>query len=104
MGVNVHSEFVKLACMFLNCKSGVVPFKYLGLPVGANLRRISTWEPLIVFLKNRLSSWGRKYISLGGRIVLINSVLNAIPIFFLSFLKMPVSVVKAVVRIQRSFL
>jgi hypothetical protein len=104
MGVNVHSEFVKLACMFLNCKSGVVPFKYLGLPVGANLRRISTWEPLIVFLKNRLSSCGRKYISLGGRIVLINFVLNAIPIFFLSFLKMPVSIVKAVVRIQRSFL
>jgi hypothetical protein len=36
--------------------------------------------------------------------VLINSVLNAIPIFFLSFLKMPRSVVKAVVRIQRNFL
>jgi hypothetical protein len=101
MGVNVHSDFVELACTFLNCKSGVVPFKYLGLPVGTNPRHLSTWEPLLVFPKKRLSSWGKKYISLGGRIVLINSVLNAIPIFFLSYLKMPASVVKSVVRIQR---
>jgi hypothetical protein len=104
MGVNVRTEFVELACTFLNCRHGEVPFKYLGLPVGANPRRISTWEPLLVYLKKRLSLWGKKYISLGGRIVLINSVLNAIPIFFLSFLKMPVSVVKSVVRIQMNFL
>lgn len=30
---------------------------------------------------------GNKYVSLGGRIVLLNSVLNAMPIFYLSFLK-----------------
>jgi hypothetical protein len=54
MGVNVHTDFVELACMFLNCKSGVVPLKYLGLPVGANPRRVSTWEPLIVFLRGVL--------------------------------------------------
>jgi hypothetical protein len=104
MGVNVRNDFVELACTFLNCRHGEVPFKYLGLPVGANPRRLATWEPLLSYLKNRLSWWGKKYISLGGRIVLINSVLNAIPIFFLSFLKMPVSVAKAVVRIQRNFL
>jgi hypothetical protein len=36
--------------------------------------------------------------------VLINAVLNSIPIFFLSFLKMPVGVWKKVVKIQRQFL
>jgi hypothetical protein len=36
--------------------------------------------------------------------VLINSVLNLIPIFFMSFLKMPSQVVKEVRRIQREFL
>jgi hypothetical protein len=85
MGVNVRSDFVELACTFLNCKHGEVPFKYLGLLVGANPRRIATWEPVLAYLKKRLSLWGKKYISLGGRIVLINSVLNAIPIFFLVF-------------------
>ncbi|KAK2414852.1 hypothetical protein QL285_037392 [Trifolium repens] len=104
MGVNTQADFVDLACSFLNCRQGQFPFKYLGLPVGANPRRLSTWDPLIDYLKKRLNSWGKKHISLGGRIVLINSVLNSIPIFFMSFLKMPSQVVKTVVRIQREFL
>jgi hypothetical protein len=36
--------------------------------------------------------------------VLINSVLNSIPIFYRSFLKMPAVVIKKIVRIQREFL
>jgi hypothetical protein len=29
---------------------------------------------------------GKKHLSLGGRIVLVNSVLNSIPIYYLSFM------------------
>ena len=36
--------------------------------------------------------------------MLLNSVLNSMPIFYFSFLKMPVHVWKRVVRIQREFL
>jgi hypothetical protein len=83
---------------------GAVPFNYLGLPVGANVRRTSTWEPLLATLRHRLGSWGNKFVSLGGRIVLLNTVLNAIPIFYLSFFKIPILVWKKVRRIQREFL
>jgi hypothetical protein len=55
-------------------------------------------------IKAKLNSWGNRYISLGGRIVLLNSVLNSVPIFYLSFLKMPVKVIKKVEAIQRNFL
>jgi hypothetical protein len=104
MGENVPPLFMDMVCNFLNCKLGVVPFVYLGLPVGANPRRKSTWDPLIVQLRRRLRSWGNRYVSLGGRIVLLNSVLNAIPIFYLSFLKLPAVVLKEIIRIQREFL
>jgi hypothetical protein len=104
MGINVSQEFMSLVSTFLNCKIGVVPFKYLGLPVGANPRWMVTWEPLLEALRKRLSTWGNKYVSLGGRIVLLNSVLNAIPIFYLSFLKVLVLVWKKIRRIQREFL
>ena len=43
-------------------------------------------------LSGRLNFWGHKYISFGGRIVLLNSVLNSIPIFYLTFMKMSVHV------------
>jgi hypothetical protein len=104
MGVNVSNEFLTVASDFLNCRVNSIPFKYLGLPIGANLRHASMWEPLLVSLRKRLGAWGNRYVSLGGRIVLLNSVLNAIHIFYLSFMKMPVQVWKSIQRIQREFL
>ena len=102
--VNVDNDSMDMACNFLNCSKGSVPFKYLGLLVGAKAKSMSTWEPLVEKLSGRLNTWGHKYISFGGRIVLLNSVLNVIPIFYLSFLKLPVQVWKRLVRIQREFL
>jgi hypothetical protein len=104
MGVNVSNDFLELASGFLNCRVGHLPFKYLGLPMGANPKSLSTWRPMLDSIKKRLGSWGNKYISLGGRIVLINAVISSIPIFFLSFMKMPVKVWREVVTIQRNFL
>jgi hypothetical protein len=58
-----------MASRFLNCRIGRTLFKYLGLPVGANPRRLATWRLMIDVLKNRLNSWGNKYLSFGGRTV-----------------------------------
>jgi hypothetical protein len=104
IGVNVSQEFLRVASAFLNYRMTCLPFRYLGLPVGANPRRAVMWEPLLDSLPKRLGLWSNKYISLGGRIVLLNSVLNAIPIFYLSYMKIPVQVWKQVRRIQREFL
>jgi hypothetical protein len=93
-----------MACNFLDCGQGSFPFKYLGLPVGGNPGRVNTWEPLVDQFSKKLSSWGNRYLTLGGRIVLLNFILNVIPIFYLSFLKMSASVIKKVVGIQRGFL
>lgn len=65
---------------------------------------MATWEPMVEQLRNRLHSWGTKFVSLGGRITLLNSVLNAVHIFFLSFMKIPTKVLKMVTRIQGEFL
>jgi hypothetical protein len=70
VGVNVSDTFMDVACSFLNCIKGSLPFKYLGLPVGANPRRISTWDPVVLSLRNKLNLWGNKHISFGGRIFL----------------------------------
>ena len=104
MGINVEPAFMDMACIFLNCSQGCFPFKYFGLSVGGNPSQISTWDPLLDQFSKRLPSWGNRYLSLGGRIVLLNPVLNVILIFYLSFFKMPVSVASKIVRIQREFL
>jgi len=82
IGVNVLRDFMEAACGFLHCREGSVPFKYSGLPVGANSKKVSTREPMLEQLRNWLNSWGTKYVSLGDMITLLNFVLNAIPFFF----------------------
>ncbi|MCI11828.1 putative non-LTR retroelement reverse transcriptase, partial [Trifolium medium] len=51
-GVNVSSTFLEMVSTFLNCKLGTIPFKYLGLPIGANPKNMSTWDPLLEHLRN----------------------------------------------------
>jgi hypothetical protein len=104
IGVNVSNNFLDTAATFLNCRIGSLPFKYLGLPVGANPRLMSTWKPMVDAIRRRVGSWGNKFLSFGGRIVMVNAILNAIPIYYLSYLKMPAKVWREVIKIQRRFL
>ncbi|XP_058759065.1 uncharacterized protein LOC131632309 [Vicia villosa] len=55
-------------------------------------------------MRRRLSSWKCRCLSIGGRITLISSVLNAIPVYYLSFYKIPKVVLAEMVKLQREFL
>jgi hypothetical protein len=76
---------------------GELPFIYLGLLISANPKKEAKWEPVIKVLKN-------KHVSLGSRVILIISNLAAIPTFYLSFMKMPIIVLKKMVMLQRNFM
>ena len=89
VGANVATSWLNEAVMALNCKVGSIPFMYLGLPIGGNARRLSFWEQLINRFKSRLSVWKLKHLSLGGRLVLLKSVLSSLPVYALSFFKAP---------------
>jgi hypothetical protein len=56
MRINVCDNFMEMTCTFLNYIQGSVPFKYLGLSVGVNLRRMTTWNPLVTSLRKKLNS------------------------------------------------
>ncbi|MCI18658.1 LINE-1 reverse transcriptase like [Trifolium medium] len=51
-GVNVSNDFMNMASTFLNCRVGGIPFKYLGLPVGANPKLMSTWKPMLDVIRD----------------------------------------------------
>ncbi|GAU51623.1 hypothetical protein TSUD_414500 [Trifolium subterraneum] len=103
-GINVEANFLEAAASFLSCSVDSIPFKFLGIPVGANPRRQETWQPIIDSLTKRLSSWTGRNLSIGGRVTLINSVLSSIPLYFFSFYKAPRCIVNKLVRIQQNFL
>lgn len=53
-GVRVPEIVVSNLASFLGCVSGKLLMKYLGLPLGANPRRISTWQPVIDNMEKKL--------------------------------------------------
>lgn len=89
VGVCVNYGFLEASSNFLHCSIGQIPFKFLGLLVGANPRRLDTWKPIIDMMKRRLASWKNRHISIGFWIVLINSVLSSLPPYFFIFFKVP---------------
>ncbi|GKV27402.1 hypothetical protein SLEP1_g36575 [Rubroshorea leprosula] len=103
-GLNVEEEWVEKTAWSLNCRRGPLPFKYLGIPIGGNHRRLTFWRPLIQGFKNRLASWKGKLLSLGGRITLVNSVLSSLLVFFMSFFFVPKGVINELEKIRRDFL
>ena len=62
------------------------------------------WDPVILKCERKLSKWKQRNLSFGERVTLIKAVLNSIPIFFISFFRVPKNVVDKLVRLQRSFL
>ena len=89
---------------YLTCRLLAIPFLYLGLPIGANPRWSDTWDPIVKKCERKLAKWKQKLLSFGGRVTLIKSVLNSIPIYFLSFFKAPNKVLDKWVWIQRLLL
>ena len=80
MGVNVNGSWLSEAALVLNYKVGSIPFTYLGLPIGGNAHRLAFWEPLINCINSRLPGWRSRYLSLGGHLVLLKSVLSSLPV------------------------
>lgn len=65
----MDDNFLSTTEGFLHCKVASVSFKYLGLSVGGNPRRESTWVRVLDGLQNMLISWKNRCGDLGGRIV-----------------------------------
>jgi hypothetical protein len=67
------------------CPIGSYPFRYLGIPMHFRRLRNKDWEKIEERIEKKLSTWKGKYLLVGGRLVLINSILTSLPMFMLSF-------------------
>ena len=88
----------------IGCKIIQLPMTYLGLPLGANFKYKSIWDPILEKMERKLSGWQRMYLSKGDRITLIKSTLSSLPTYFISLFPIPVSMALRIDKIQRDFL
>lgn len=103
-GVGVTDLEISRLAGILKCESASFPFIYLGLPVGANMKLSKNWSSVIDKFEKRLSSWKAKNLSFGGRLTLVKSVLNSLPLFYFSLFKVPRKVLNTLDGLRRRFL
>ncbi|KEH16957.1 hypothetical protein MTR_0061s0090 [Medicago truncatula] len=95
VGVNVSDSWLNEAASILRCRVGKVLFVYLGLSIGGDPRRLIFWEPLLRSIKTRLSGFNSRFLSFGGRLVLLKSILTSLPVYALSFFKASLGIISS---------
>ncbi|XP_058775491.1 uncharacterized protein LOC131649751 [Vicia villosa] len=63
--INSNSSFLEAASYFLSCKVEESNFYFLGIPIGFNPRKESTWNSLLTKM-NRVGGWKNRFLNLGG--------------------------------------
>ena len=96
VGVNIDYSWLCKATSVLGSRVGKVPFMYLRLPIGGDPRRLIFWDPVLHSIKSRLSGWKSQFLSFGGRLILLKSVLNSLIVYALSFFKAPPGIISSI--------
>lgn len=82
---------------------GSLPTVYLDLSWGCKNTALELWNGVVEKCEERLSSWKRHYLSLGGRVVLVNNVLDALPTYVMSLFPLPRKVGEEIDVLRRNF-
>uniref|UniRef100_A0A803PG06 Reverse transcriptase zinc-binding domain-containing protein n=1 Tax=Cannabis sativa TaxID=3483 RepID=A0A803PG06_CANSA len=80
------------------------PFKYLGVPICARRIAASDCVTLAQKITKRIQVWATRNLSYAGRLVLVNSVLSTIHMYWSQIMVLPKKVIKEIEGICRSFL
>lgn len=67
--------------LFFVAKRNSFRLSYLGLSIKSKALSQLDWQPLIDRVENKLACWKGHYLSRGGRLVLLNSVLTNLPLY-----------------------
>ncbi|KAL4581186.1 hypothetical protein LXL04_017396 [Taraxacum kok-saghyz] len=87
----------------IGCKPGVLPATFLGIPIGLNMKRITSWNGLVDRIHKKMSNWKMKTLSVGGRLTIVNSILGNLGNYWCSLFPMPKAVAKSIEAKRRDF-
>ena len=108
----MHSEMVPIGevvdvhvlAKILGCRVGSLSMSYLGMPLGASHNSPSIWNPILEKIWQKLARCKKLYLSKGGRLMLLKSMLSSLPTYFLSLFTIPTHVANKIEKLQRDFL
>lgn len=102
--LNVQQDNTTWIGAVLGCPQTQFPIMYLGMPLTIKKPTKQLYIPIIEKVERRLQGWQSKLLSRGGRLVLVQTVLSAIPIYHMVCFLLPKWVIARIDRARRRFL
>ncbi|PKU87700.1 Putative ribonuclease H protein [Dendrobium catenatum] len=80
-----------------------LPITYLGTPIYKGKKRSFLFDNIFTKIEKKMNNWSSNFLSYGGRLILIKSVLNSMPIYLFHTLLPSISVCSKLERIFNKF-
>jgi hypothetical protein len=101
--INISQDRLQHLANTFHCKAGSLPFTYLGLPLGTHQPSVQDCLPMVERIERRLvrtTIW----LTQGGKLYLVNSMLSSLPTFFMCSIKLPVEIKNQIDKYRRHYL
>ncbi|EEE63350.1 hypothetical protein OsJ_18161 [Oryza sativa Japonica Group] len=100
--IHLAEESKEMVTQILQCPTSSLPCSYLGLPLSTTKSTHNMLLPVISKVDKYLAGW--MPLSKGGRLTMINSIISAIPTYYMSCCIWPEKSIEAIDKIKRAFL
>ena len=88
IGINLNSGDLAPYSNSMGCSVDSLPFNYLGFSIGGGHNRKEMWNTLEERFRYKIDRWRNVSLSKGGRLTLVQSVLNSLHCYFFPLLKL----------------
>ena len=102
--ISCSQENVAVVTEILGCSTSTLLCTYLGLPLALRKKSVAQLQGLVDKVRDCLPLWKAALLPKSGRLILIQSVLCAIPVHSLLARSLPEKTLFALVMICRGFL
>jgi hypothetical protein len=102
MPINISDDKALHLVNTIGCQVAQMPFTYLGLPLGTTMPPMEDFQPLSHRIEKRLLGLN-KLLSYYGKLTYVNSILSALPTFFMCAFKITIKILDQVVKYHKHF-
>jgi hypothetical protein len=92
--LNTHVLVREEICETLHIDTEALSDKYLGLPAIVGADRSDCFLHFVERIIERINGWKEKFLSIGGKEILLKVVAQAIPVYAMSVFQIPIGVCK----------
>jgi hypothetical protein len=89
--INISDDKAQHLAMTIGCSIASMPFTSLGLPLGTTRPAVDEFLPFLNKIEKRMMGLN-KMLSYQGGLIFVNSILSALPTFYMCSLKVPNSI------------